>query len=226
MNVYVLELEHNKIYVGKTNNVDKRITDHFNNQGSEWTKKYKPIKTLTVETDKDEDMVVIEMMHKYGVENVRGGSFSRLTLSEEDKNIITRLLRTKYDLCYNCGGNNCFIKDCKKQKQKQNTKKLRIKNNTYDCKRCGRNNHLSKDCFAKKDIYGFQIIDKQKCKRCGRNSHLSKDCYAKTNVFKRKIYDDKEIETETENDEEEKEKNTNTENIVKTIFSFIYKSFY
>ena len=35
--VYVLELEKGKIYVGKSNNVKRRIWLHENNNGSSWT---------------------------------------------------------------------------------------------------------------------------------------------------------------------------------------------
>ena len=39
--VYILKLEDNKYYVGKTKNINKRILDHFTDCGSEWTRKYK-----------------------------------------------------------------------------------------------------------------------------------------------------------------------------------------
>ena len=44
--VYILKLENGKYYVGKTNNPEYRLNNHFNENGSAWTKKYKPIKIL------------------------------------------------------------------------------------------------------------------------------------------------------------------------------------
>jgi len=44
--IYILELDQNKYYVGKTNNVNFRIQDHINRNGSAWTKKYKPLKLI------------------------------------------------------------------------------------------------------------------------------------------------------------------------------------
>ena len=34
VNIYVLQLENNKYYVGKTNNPSLRLEQHFNNSGS------------------------------------------------------------------------------------------------------------------------------------------------------------------------------------------------
>ena len=42
--IYILQLELNKYYIGKTNNPDIRLDSHFNSNGSEWTRIYKPIK--------------------------------------------------------------------------------------------------------------------------------------------------------------------------------------
>lgn len=41
--IYVLLLENNKYYVGKTTNPEFRIEDHFCSYGSGWTSKYKPV---------------------------------------------------------------------------------------------------------------------------------------------------------------------------------------
>ena len=42
--IYILQLQLNKYYVGKTNNPKIRLNNHFKSCGSAWTKKYKPIK--------------------------------------------------------------------------------------------------------------------------------------------------------------------------------------
>ena len=41
--IYILYLEYDKIYIGKTINFKRRMFQHFNNMGSEVTKKVKPI---------------------------------------------------------------------------------------------------------------------------------------------------------------------------------------
>tara|TARA_B100001248_G_C27246977_1_gene391981 strand:+ start:179 stop:505 length:327 start_codon:yes stop_codon:yes gene_type:complete len=46
LTTYILLLEGDKIYVGITNNIDKRMQQHWDGYGSKWCKKYKPIKIL------------------------------------------------------------------------------------------------------------------------------------------------------------------------------------
>ena len=41
--IYVLKLIKGKYYVGKTSNPKFRLDNHFNKNGSKWTKIYKPI---------------------------------------------------------------------------------------------------------------------------------------------------------------------------------------
>ena len=81
--IYVLKLISNKYYVGKTNNPDFRFNNHLNFKGSAWTKLYKPIKLMElIEGDKyDEDKYTMKYMDKYGISNVRGGSYSNIKLN-------------------------------------------------------------------------------------------------------------------------------------------------
>ena len=39
-NIYTLKLEHDKYYIGKSNNPNIRIAQHFQQNGSIWTKKH------------------------------------------------------------------------------------------------------------------------------------------------------------------------------------------
>ena len=80
VNIYTLRLEQNKYSIGKTNNPEFRIDNHFNSNGSAWTKKYKPIEILKIIKncdDFDEDIYTLKYMSKYGINNVRGGSFCK-----------------------------------------------------------------------------------------------------------------------------------------------------
>ena len=76
--IYIIQLEKGKYYIGKTNNPQFRLESHFNSTGSEWTKIYKPLRVIELKPncdDYDEDKITRQYMDKYGINNVRGGSF-------------------------------------------------------------------------------------------------------------------------------------------------------
>lgn len=78
--VYVLGLEDEKYYVGRTSNFSQRMSEHFGGNGSIYTKKYKPIKIKEVIEEKckcDERDKTLEYMKLYGYENVRGYAWCR-----------------------------------------------------------------------------------------------------------------------------------------------------
>ena len=115
MIIYILELENGKYYVGKTNNLDKRLNQHKYGFGSEWTKKYKFIKLIEIinsESNFDEDKYTKIYMDKFGIDNVRGGSYNKIELTNNQKENLMAELRTSNNVCYRCGRNSHFIKNC------------------------------------------------------------------------------------------------------------------
>jgi hypothetical protein len=89
--IYILQLKEEKWYIGKTESSKFRIDKLFDCKGSGFTKKYPPedIYQIIPECDKyDEDKYVKKYMDKYGIDNVRGGSYCRLELTEEEKKSI------------------------------------------------------------------------------------------------------------------------------------------
>ena len=86
--VYVLELEDNHYYIGRTSNFIQRMNEHFTDNGALYTKKYKPIKIKEVVQEKtcyDERDKTLEYMEKYGWENVRGYAWCRENMSKKPK---------------------------------------------------------------------------------------------------------------------------------------------
>lgn len=113
--LYVLFLEHNKYYIGTTYDLINRTNDHKEGNGSEWTKMYKYIKTVEIVRDVDdfdEDKYVKIYMAKYGIDNVRGGSYSKIELDEETKKLLTKEIYQSQDVCFKCGKDTHFVKDC------------------------------------------------------------------------------------------------------------------
>uniref|UniRef100_A0A6C0B756 CCHC-type domain-containing protein n=1 Tax=viral metagenome TaxID=1070528 RepID=A0A6C0B756_9ZZZZ len=116
--IYALKLEQNKYYIGKTNIPHFRIENHFSSNGSEWTKMYKPLSILEIKPncdDYDEDKITRQYMDKYGIDNVRGGSFVSIMLNKPTIDILQQMSNGTNNKCFTCGGNWHFSKDCIKQ---------------------------------------------------------------------------------------------------------------
>jgi len=116
MIIYVLKLEENKYYIGKTYNLTNCIINQYDSNSSEWTKKYKVIEVFeTIRTDNfhDEDRYVIQYMNCYGIENVRGGSYSNIILEDYEIHMIHNMIKGSTDACYKCGRKGHFTKNCR-----------------------------------------------------------------------------------------------------------------
>jgi len=154
--IYILKLQSNKYYIGKTSNPNFRLEEHESGKGSAWTKKYKPIKLMKLIKNcdsYDEDKHTLRYMELMGIDNVRGGSFCQLKLTNENRKTIERMLNGSSDKCYKCGkkghfANQCSINNIKEDWTCQfctllnsidtnicntcgNTKNNKIKNNNY-----------------------------------------------------------------------------------------------
>ena len=119
--IYVLQLNQNKFYVGKTETPDKRLKSHNSGSGSAWTKKYKPLKTIELfEGDKyDEDKYVLKYMDKYGIDNVRGGSYSKVNLTKIQLACLQHISKSSNDRCFKCNKSGHFASRCYHNRHKE-----------------------------------------------------------------------------------------------------------
>jgi len=150
--IYCLALENNKYYIGKTENLNFRLSDHQNGKGSAWTKKYKPVYIVeTIENcdHYDEDKYVRIYMDRYGIENVRGGSYSKVVLGKATINNLVKMSLGTNDRCFLCGSHSHFINECpqKVKKVKKTYNKFAARNAT--CYKCGRKGHYANRCRKK-----------------------------------------------------------------------------
>lgn len=130
--VYVLELESNKFYVGKTNNPNTRLGEHVMNvelkgSGSSWTRQYKPLKVLDIikcYNVLDEDFTTIRYMKDKGIDNVRGGSFCELNLPKECVYTIEKIITGSSDKCYYCNSSEHYVNMCPEKDKRRKVKKI------------------------------------------------------------------------------------------------------
>jgi predicted GIY-YIG superfamily endonuclease len=178
--IYILQLENNKYYIGKTNHLSERILNHFTENGSAWTKKYKPIKVLvTIEQcdQFEEDRQTKIYMKDFGIDNVRGGSYCQVKLSDEQIRLIEIELNTTNDTCYNCGESGHFVNNCWTIINKEPNVLNNFINNVNNwfnikipeiyfessnncCFRCGRDSHFVNNCYSKYHIDGYKLHKK------------------------------------------------------------------
>ena len=120
LTVYALKLENDKYYIGKTHrgvDADIRFQEHKSGKGSEWTKMYKPIsivETYVHDSAFEEDVLTKKYMMKYGIENVRGGSYIKIVLDEWQIKSLEHEFKSVNDSCFKCGKNGHFANECEK----------------------------------------------------------------------------------------------------------------
>jgi len=114
--IYVLRLESGKWYVGKTSkDVKTRFKEHATGRGSAWTDLHKPVRIEKIIDNAgafDEDKVTKEYMAKYGIDNVRGGSYVQPDLDEVQTYTVQKEIWAASDCCTNCGRHSHFVSRC------------------------------------------------------------------------------------------------------------------
>lgn len=113
--IYTLALTNDKYYVGKSQCPKHRILQHFRREGSQWTRLYPPIRVIAQVLSQDpfdEEKHTLLAMHRYGIDNVRGGSYCNVHLSHHERAQAQKTLCSMLDLCYQCQQPGHFAKQC------------------------------------------------------------------------------------------------------------------
>jgi hypothetical protein len=117
--IYVLRLLGDKYYIGKSENPNIRLSNHFTGYGTNWTKKNRPLEVVEMVPQTNifhEDMKTIYYMNLYGIDNVRGGSFSDTNLSSDNINTINKIINTANNRCFLCASDKHYSSKCSLRK--------------------------------------------------------------------------------------------------------------
>ncbi len=153
-NIYILRLTGGNYYVGKSSDVETRIQEHFASTGSAWTTLHKPLSVDRIIKDVDsfdEDTWVKRYMSQKGIDKVRGGSYSTLTLTPIQIAALNHELKGVTDKCFNCGKSGHFVADCGSRPSTHTS--------TPKCYRCNRKGHYADNCYAKTRVYDSSSSD-------------------------------------------------------------------
>ena len=195
--IYVLRLkspagEPPRYYVGSAKDYKARVEAHFSGEGAAYSQKYTPVELVSVKigTRYDEDATARHLMATHGIDYVRGGAYSRLHLTAEEKMTIQHEIWAAEGLCVNCGKGNHFAINC--YAPKKETKLIEARNvapnlqkvsqtvapnlqtvpqpidPTVKCLRCGRRGHLTESCFTK--------VENISCENCWQKGHHTSEC--------------------------------------------------
>ena len=108
-------------------------------------------------------------MKKYGIENVRGGSYTQLELPQEFVSSIEKEILGNADKCYKCQQYGHFAKNCSYEE---------VEELVWECVYCYREFTTRFGCM----VHEKKCSQKSGCYRCGRDSHYANNCYASTHV--------------------------------------------
>ena len=227
--LYTLELENNKFYVGTTNNPAARLTEHREGVGAEWTRDHPPLrfskkyKLQKLECSDEaarlqEDAHVKTVMLDAGIDAVRGGSYSRRSLSREDVKALCKELFHATNGCLRCGHLSHWASACY---AKTDVVGNAIEDDVASPPRSARAGNPQRRPDAGSSSSASSATKRARgsattfdgCRRCGRVNHTHEYGYAVSDVSGRRLKDmkveeeddDEDTETDEDDDDEDNE---------------------
>jgi len=155
--VYTLNLKGGNKYVGYTQNLEKRLEQHFSGNGSKWTQKHQPISINSTQevssvnyAKKLETIIYHKMKDYHGKDKVRGAGNTSSVINTK-KQILKKEVVEEVWECDYCDRTFSSKFGCSVHEKSCN------KPTSSSCFRCGREGHYKQDCYASTHIKGYYI---------------------------------------------------------------------
>jgi ribosomal protein L37E len=202
--VYVLALQHGGLYVGRSNDIDKRIQQHCEGSGSAWCRHQGGVvrEVATVHVGSSSDLASWEMnetvaqMLMHGFENVRGWEFTNCAaLTSKECDTIKTIVMGQGNMCRRCGGEGHFATHCHEPIHLwlQDIEKLQALSQTvpapvqnviaqaamaYQSRQPAVGSSAGDTATAETLRESRSVRQRVVCTRCGRDSHMASSCFA------------------------------------------------
>ena len=184
MPIYVVECADGCRYVGKSNDVARRLAQHRDggSQCAAWVRAHGGFgRQLPTETESRADDTAWEHaetlhhMRAHGFNRVRGAAWTRCSpLTAMERAVIASVIVESGNLCRGCGMPGHFVSQCPGAPRADWLVALE-QHDEGTCRRCGRDGHAEEACLEVTHARGC-------CLRCGRCSHTQERCFARTHV--------------------------------------------
>mgnify|MGYP002828498725 FL=1 len=203
--LYTLELGGGRWYVGTTAHPPRRLREHRGGRGSEWTNLHPPLGAFSrryplerlqcspEEARLREDAKVKVMMLHHGVENVRGGSYSRANLSRSDVKGLLKELYHAIGGCLRCGHKSHWADKCFAATDVCGNQITDDEMTDDEGEEWGRPSPARRSPAVGRQSQRGRGLERERertprsrrrggCRRCGRVGHTEDTCYARTTV--------------------------------------------
>ena len=118
--IYILELMQGRVYVGRTSDLSRRLTQHLAARGSSFTQAFPPTGALlprlgrvTGSAEAAERDETLRYMFLRGIPLVRGWKYTRVAMTEAEELDAEANIRELFDLCRRCGHAGHFVGQCR-----------------------------------------------------------------------------------------------------------------